>query len=411
MVEELNAIKGDNLMTIEGYVNKIFLQNIVFDIGATKSIMSGRVLKTNKLQLKKTKTRIKMADGREAKVLGETNRLKLRIRDHEVRMEFTVIDNCEYDLLLGMDYFNITGLGIFPKERLLKFPDGYVYLDNKDVTELNINEIFLVEEITEIEEDVAPDEYLEWKTSGREIKPEIKLSDEVNMEFKKLAKVIEQNSARSYKELGKGSKIGEFRVELKENKVINKYPYKRSEQEKKEIEKMCDELLEAGLIEITDSPYNFPMFAIRKPDGSWRPIIDYREGNKIFKRIDWPMPRIDDLLFRMRKAKFFTKCDCKSGYFQIPVEKGSKNYLAFSDGKRKFTWNVMPMEVSNAPMVFSQIMQQVLGDLDFVVVYIDDICVFSETVFSDICVFSETFYDCYGSFGAYLFVKFKRTNR
>lgn len=40
----------------------------------------------------------------------------------------------------------------------------------------------------------------------------------------------------------------------------------------------------------------------------------------------------------------------------------------------------MPMGISNAPMVFSMIMQQVLGDLDFVVVYIDDICIFSESM-------------------------------
>jgi hypothetical protein len=166
--------------------------------------------------------------------------------------------------------------------------------------------------------------------------------------------------------------------------VINKYPCRRSEEEKREIEKMCDELYEAKLIELSDSPYNSPMFAIKKPDGTWRPIIDYRECNKIFKRIDWPIPRIDDLLFRMRKAKYFSKADAKSGYFQIRVEEASKPYLqasipylAFSDGRRKFTWNVMPMGISNAPMVFSMIMQQVLEDLDFVVVYIDDIYIFS----------------------------------
>ena len=44
------------------------------------------------------------------------------------------------------------------------------------------------------------------------------------------------------------------------------------------------------------------MFAIRKSDGSYRPIIDYRECNKIFKAIDWPIPRIDDNLFRIRSA-------------------------------------------------------------------------------------------------------------
>ena len=117
----------------------------------------------------KTNTRIRVADSRETKVLGETNNLKLNIRGHNLRMSFTVIENCEYDLLLGMDYFNKTGLGIFPKERLLKFPDGYVYLEDREVSEINLNELFLIEEeIARVEEEVAPEEFLEWKSNNKD---------------------------------------------------------------------------------------------------------------------------------------------------------------------------------------------------------------------------------------------------
>jgi hypothetical protein len=87
---------------------------------------------------------------------------------------------------------------------------------------VNLNELFLVGEITaEAEDEVAPEEYLEWGSDGRGIKPKIELSESVQFEFQKLLKLIEQNSARNYKELGGGSKGGEFRVELTENKVIN----------------------------------------------------------------------------------------------------------------------------------------------------------------------------------------------
>ena len=40
----------------------------------------------------------------------------------------------------------------------------------------------------------------------------------------------------------------------------------------------------------------------------------------------------------------------------------------------------MQMGVMNATMVFSMKMNQVLGDLEFVVIYIDDIAIFSETL-------------------------------
>ena len=142
-----------------------------------------------------------------------------------------------------------------------------------------MNELLNVHTVVEEKEKdlVAPEEFLEWKASEKEIEPEIELSEEMQKTFVELAKKILKNSAKNYKELGGGSRVGEFKVELKENRIVNKYPYKRSAEEKRAIEKMCDELYEANLIELSDSPYNSPMFAIRKPDGTYRPIIDYRE--------------------------------------------------------------------------------------------------------------------------------------
>ena len=57
-----------------------------------------------------------------------TNSLKVNIENHTSMIRFNVIEGCEFDILLGMDYFNKTKVGIF-SQRLLKFPDGYVFLD------------------------------------------------------------------------------------------------------------------------------------------------------------------------------------------------------------------------------------------------------------------------------------------
>jgi hypothetical protein len=145
--------------------------------------------------------------------------------------------------LLGLDYFNLTGLGIFPRDRILKYPDGYVYLNDRETDELMFNELLMMD----IDEDeaVAPEEYLEWNAENREIRPEIELPENLNTRFVELSRKIERNSARIYMELGGGCRVGEFKVELTEPRVINKYPYRRSEEEKREIEKMCDELYEA----------------------------------------------------------------------------------------------------------------------------------------------------------------------
>ena len=105
------------------------MEKIVLEIGATVSIMPRKVQLANWFKLKKSNKRVLLANNVEAKVYGETNSLKVNIENHTTMLRFTVIEGCEYDILLGMDYFNKTKVGIFPSQRLLKFPDGYVFLD------------------------------------------------------------------------------------------------------------------------------------------------------------------------------------------------------------------------------------------------------------------------------------------
>ena len=113
---------------------------------------------------------------------GETNSLKVNIENHTPMIRFTVIEGCEYDILLGMDYFNKTKVGTFPSQRLLKFPDGYVFLDDDKKNRQNkiqdvdfeLYELYNTQTITdENEEDmVAPEEFLEWKPCKKDVEPD-----------------------------------------------------------------------------------------------------------------------------------------------------------------------------------------------------------------------------------------------
>jgi len=119
---------------------------------------------------------------------------------------------------------------------------------------------------------------------------------------------------------------------------------------------------------------------VKKKDGAFRPVIDYRELNAHTEKMDWPIERIEDIIHKLRGAKYFTVIDAKSGFFQIPIEEESKQYTAFSDGSSKYEWNVMPMGLTNAPIIFSMVMYEILGQYEFVIVYFDDICIYSNTV-------------------------------
>ena len=80
-------------------------------------------------------------------------------------------------------------------------------------------------------------------------------------------------------------------------------------------------MLAQGHIRPSPSPYGAPILFVPKKDGRWRMCIDYRALKKqTILRDCYPLPRIDDLLDRLGRAKHFSTVDLASGYHQIAVK-------------------------------------------------------------------------------------------
>uniref|UniRef100_A0A0A9GW00 Reverse transcriptase domain-containing protein n=1 Tax=Arundo donax TaxID=35708 RepID=A0A0A9GW00_ARUDO len=108
--------------------------------------------------------------------------------------------------------------------------------------------------------------------------------------------------------------------------------------------------------------------------------IDYRALNEVTIKNKYPLSRIEDLFDQLRGACVFSKIDLRSGYHQLKIRATDIPKTAFVTRYGLYEYTVMSFGLTNAPAYFMYLMNKVFMEyLDkFVVVFIDDILVFSK---------------------------------
>jgi len=174
------------------------------------------------------------------------------------------------------------------------------------------------------------------------------------------------------------------KLRLKDNSPVYIKNYRTPHQNKPEIDAQIKKMIEDDIIEPSVSEYNSPILLVPKKSlpgqpnqKRWRLVVDYRQVNKKLLSDKYPLPRIDDILDQLGRAKTFSCLDLISGFHQIELEKNSRDITSFSSTNGSFRFKRLPYGLKIAPNSFQRMMALAFSGLgpDKAFVYMDDLIV------------------------------------
>ena len=156
---------------------------------------------------------------------------------------------------------------------------------------------------------------------------------------------------------------------------------RRLDQEKLAVAKEeLDKLVQLGICYRGKSEWSSPLLVTTKPNGGWRVCGDYRRVNARTTDDRYPVRTLQDFTSELHGKSIFSKIDLMKGYHQIPVADDDIKKTAVITPFGLFVFPRTPFGLKNAGQDFQRLMDEILGDIPRIFVYIDDILVASENL-------------------------------
>ena len=372
-------MKG-NSMTFIGYVNGAKAR-VLLDSGASNSFLSLDFSRRLGVCGNGLQSVVELGGGEHTLITTGSVRVTVRLDNCHTRWPCDVLDlNTNYDLVLGRDWLRSHRV-------LLDFGDGAAYLHKG-------NRCYTLYGICSAEPSSVPP-----LLTAMQLKRKLRSGDECLLaqvtvvdgdasevefptEMKDLAIEFKDVFQSPPAGLPPARNIGHT-IPLEPDSHPPFRPiYRLSPLEYAEAKAQIAEYLSKGWIEHSSSPYGAPILFVPKKNGQLRMCVDYRALNKVTVKNRYPLPRIEDLFDKLRHATVFSSLDLAQGYHQIRITDADVPKTAFRTPFGHYQWRVLSFGLTNAPATFQRLMNDVFRSYldDFVLVYLDDILIFSRSV-------------------------------
>lgn len=194
------------------------------------------------------------------------------------------------------------------------------------------------------------------------------------------------------------AKEGEHRIYMKPGTdPVNTKQYRIPHGQKVLVQEKIAEMLKHGIIEPSTSLWNSPILLFPKKSSKdkkeYRFCVDYKNVNKTTETRTYPMPNLEEELCKMNGSKYFSALDIASAFHQIKMHEPDKQKTEFSTGNQKYHFSRMLFGLQGSPITWQAYITALLGDLlnKNVMVYMDDILIYSSTVNEHVEILVEIF--------------------
>ena len=182
-------------------------------------------------------------------------------------------------------------------------------------------------------------------------------------------------------EIGRTSALV-HKIKLKDQDPIHKKQFRIPLEHEQELNDYVNQLLKSNCIELSKSPYNAPIFLVKKKDNSNRVVCDFRFLNWNTIPDKYSIRDCKDCIDTIGKngSKIFSSIDLTSSFWQMTIAPESREATAFSiPGRARYHWISMAMGLQGATSSFARLMDLVLQGIQGMISYIDDLVTHSST--------------------------------
>ena len=164
-------------------------------------------------------------------------------------------------------------------------------------------------------------------------------------------------------------------VDVGDAQPIKQHPYRLNPQRRNISKMKCSIYWTMTSL----SQVRAPCLLVPKPDQSYRMCTDFRKLNSVTKTDTFPIPRIDDCIDKVGKAKYVTKIDLLKVFYQVPLTERAMELSAFVTPSGLYQYKVMAFGMKNSPATFQRLINSVTSGIDGCDAYIDDAIIYSDT--------------------------------